>query len=117
MPTPVDPHDVRPEDSDVATGIARIEEMTTLQIHRPSHTWAGLRSFVADGDVVAGFDPLAPGFFWLAAQGGYGIQTAPAMGELAAAWVRGEPPPAHIAAAGVDAAYLHVDRLRRQSDS
>ncbi|HNW62666.1 MAG TPA: FAD-dependent oxidoreductase, partial [Piscinibacter sp.] len=58
-----------------------------------------------------------PGFFWLAAQGGYGIQTAPAMGELAAAWVRGEPTPAHIAAAGVDAAYLHVDRLRRQSAS
>ncbi|MBL0093057.1 MAG: FAD-binding oxidoreductase [Piscinibacter sp.] len=114
---PVDPHDVRPEELDIATGIARIEEMTTLQIRRPSHTWAGLRSFVADGDLVAGFDPLVPGFFWLAAQGGYGIQTAPAMGELAAAWVRGEPTPAHIAAAGVDAAYLHVDRLRRQSAS
>ena len=114
---PVDPHDVRPEELDIATGIARIEEMTTLQIRRPSHTWAGLRSFVADGDLVAGFDASAPGFFWLAAQGGYGIQTAPAMGELAAAWVRGDPTPAPIAAAGVDAAYLHVDRLRRQSDS
>jgi D-arginine dehydrogenase len=114
---PVEPQDVRPEELDIATGIARIEAMTTLQIRRPSHTWAGLRSFVADGDLVAGFDPLAPGFFWLAAQGGYGIQTAPAMGELAAAWVRGEAMPAAIAATGVDAAYLHVDRLRRQSDS
>mgnify|MGYP001023336919 CR=1 FL=1 len=101
---PVDPPDVRPEVLDSATGIARIGEMTTLQIRRPSHTWAGLRSFVADGDLVAGFDASAPGFFWLAAQGGYGIQTAPAMGELAAAWVRGDPTPAPIAAAGVDAA-------------
>lgn len=114
---PVAPHDVRPEELDIATGIARIEEMTTLQIRRPGHTWAGLRSFVPDGDLVAGFEPSAPGFFWLAAQGGYGIQTAPAMGELAAAWVRGEPVPAAIAAAGVDAAFLHVDRLRRQSSS
>ncbi len=114
---PVAPHDVRPEELDIATGIARIEAMTTLQIRRPSHTWAGLRSFVADGDLVAGFDPSAPGFFWLAAQGGYGIQTAPAMGELCAAWVRGEPTPVPIAAAGVEAAYLHVDRLRRQSES
>ncbi len=112
---PVDPHDVRPEEFDIALGIVRIEEMTTLTIRRPSHTWAGLRSFVADGDLVAGFDPLAEGFFWCAAQGGYGIQTAPAMGELCAAWVRGEPMPQPIAAQGVDAAYLHVARLRRQS--
>ncbi len=112
---PVEPHDVRPEELDIATGIAAIEAMTTMTIRRPSHTWAGLRSFVADGDLVAGLDPLAPGFFWCAAQGGYGIQTAPAMGELCAAWVRGEPTPAHIAAEGVDAAYLHVRRLRPES--
>jgi D-arginine dehydrogenase len=112
---PVEPHDVRPDELDVATGIARIEAMTTLTIRRPSHTWAGLRSFVEDGDLVAGFDPLAPGFFWCAAQGGYGIQTAPAMGELCAAWLRGEPTPARIATEGVDAAYLHVARLRPES--
>ncbi len=112
---PAEPHDVRPEELDIALGIARIEAMTTLTIRRPRHTWAGLRSFVADGDLVAGVDPLAPGFFWCAAQGGYGIQTAPAMGELCAAWIRGEPTPPHIAAQGVDAAYLHVARLRRQS--
>ena len=112
---PVEPQDVRPEELDIALGIARIEAMTTLAIRRPSHTWAGLRSFVADGDLVAGFDPLAPGFFWCAAQGGYGIQTAPAMGELCAAWLRGEPTPAHIADQGVDAAYLHVRRLRLAS--
>lgn len=112
---PVEPHDVRPEELDIALGIARIEAMTTLAIRRPSHTWAGLRSFVPDGDLVAGFDPLAEGFFWCAAQGGYGIQTAPAMGELCAAWIRGGPTPAHIVAHGVDAAYLHVARLRPES--
>ncbi|MBS0442208.1 MAG: FAD-binding oxidoreductase [Proteobacteria bacterium] len=112
---PVEPQDVRPEELDIALGIANIEAMTTLAIRRPSHTWAGLRSFVADGDLVAGFDPLAPGFFWCAAQGGYGIQTAPAMGELCAAWLRGEPTPAHIADQGVDAAHLHVRRLRPSS--
>ena len=112
---PVEPQDVRPEELDIALGIARIEEMTTLAIRRPSHTWAGLRSFVADGDLVAGFDPLGQGFFWCAAQGGYGIQTAPAMGELCGAWLRGEPTPAHIADQGVDAAYLHVRRLRLAS--
>jgi D-arginine dehydrogenase len=111
---PVPPHDVRPEELDIATGIARIEAMTTLTIRRPTHTWAGLRSFVADGDLVAGFDPAAPGFFWLAAQGGYGIQTAPAMGELCAAAIRGAAMPEPIAAAGVTWAQLDVARLRRQ---
>ncbi|RWA48446.1 hypothetical protein AU476_32660 [Cupriavidus sp. UYMSc13B] len=57
-------------------GIHQIEAVTTLSIRRPTRTWAGLRSFVADGDLVGGFDPDAEGFFWVAAQGGYGIQTS-----------------------------------------
>jgi D-arginine dehydrogenase len=114
---PVAPHDVRPEELDIATGIARIEAMTSLQIRRPTHTWAGLRSFVPDGDLVAGFEPTAPGFFWLAAQGGYGIQTAPAMGELCAATIRGDTIPAAIAVAGVERALLDVSRLRPPSRS
>jgi D-arginine dehydrogenase len=111
---PVPPHDVQPEEIDIATGIARIEAMTTLQVRRPSHTWAGLRSFVSDGDLVAGIDPFAPGFFWLAAQGGYGIQTAPAMGALCAARLLGEPMPAECGRAGVDWSHLAVDRLHRR---
>jgi D-arginine dehydrogenase len=91
---PVPPHDVMPEELDIATGIHRIEAATTLGIRRPRRTWAGLRSFVADGDLVAGFDDGAPGFFWLAAQGGYGIQTSAAMGELCAALVLQRPLPA-----------------------
>lgn len=99
------PQDVQPEELDIALGIHAIETWTTLT-PRPTHTWAGLRSFVADGDLVGGFDAQAPGFFWCAAQGGYGIQTSAAMGEACAALARGLPLPAHIADCG-----LTVDML------
>jgi D-arginine dehydrogenase len=108
---PVEPQDVQPEEIDIALAIHRIEEMTTLAIRRPTRTWAGLRSFVADGDLVAGFDAQAPGFFWVAAQGGYGIQTSPAMGEACAALARGLPLPEHIAAFGLTPAMLSPARL------
>lgn len=110
---PVAPQDVQPEELDIALAIDRIQAMTTLTIRRPLRTWAGLRSFVADGDLVGGFDPEAPGFFWLAGQGGYGIQTSPAMGEACAALARGLPVPPRIAAFGLDAAMLGPERLRR----
>ena len=109
---PVLPHDVLAEELDVALAIHRIEEATTLTIRRPSHCWAGLRSFVADGGLVGGFDGEAPGFFWLAAQGGYGIQTCAAMGEACAALARGLPLPARIADFGLSAADLSPRRLR-----
>jgi D-arginine dehydrogenase len=109
---PVPPQDVQPEELDIALAVDRIEQMTTLQIRRPARTWAGLRSFVADGDLVGGFDPDAPGFFWLAAQGGYGIQTSPAMGEACAALARGLPLPQHIAQFGLTEAMLGPGRLR-----
>ncbi len=109
---PVEPQDVQPEELDIALAIDRIEAMTTLTIRRPARAWAGLRSFVADGDLVGGFDPEAPGFFWLAGQGGYGIQTSPAMGEACAALARGLPLPARIAAFGLDEAMLGPARLR-----
>ena len=108
---PVPPQDVQPEELDIALGIHRIETHTTLQIRRPARTWAGLRSFVADGDLVGGFDAQAPGFFWVAAQGGYGIQTSAAMGQACAALVRGEPLPAAIADFGLTPAMLSPTRL------
>ena len=110
---PMPPHDVQPEDLDIATAVHRIEEMTTLTIRRPSRPWAGLRSFVPDGDLVGGFDPLAPGFFWLAAQGGYGIQTSAAMGEACAALARGQALPQRFADFGLTAAMLGPQRLTR----
>jgi D-arginine dehydrogenase len=107
---PVAPHDVQPEELDIATGIARIEAVTTLHIRRPRRTWAGLRSFVPDGDLMGGFDPQAEGFFWLAAQGGYGIQTSPAMGALCAARLLGHEPPPWVAPALPHRATLAVRR-------
>jgi D-arginine dehydrogenase len=109
---PVEPQDVQPEELDIATGMHRLTEMTTLSIRRPTHTWAGLRSFVADGDLVGGFDPLVAGFFWVAAQGGYGIQTSPAMGATCAALVRGLPLPPQVAAYGLTAGLLGPARLK-----
>ena len=108
---PVAPQDVQPEEMDIALAIYRIEEMTTLSIRRPTRAWAGLRSFVADGDLVGGFDTEVPGFFWVAAQGGYGIQTSAAMGEACAALVRGLPLPERIAGYGLNAAMLSPARL------
>ncbi|HRH86911.1 MAG TPA: FAD-dependent oxidoreductase [Rubrivivax sp.] len=108
---PVDPQDVQPEELDIALGIDRIQAHTTLQIRRPTRTWAGLRSFVADGDLVGGFDAHTPGFFWVAAQGGYGIQTSAAMGEACAALLRGEAIPARIADHGLSSAMLSPARL------
>ena len=109
---PVEPQDVQPEEIDIATAIYTIEQITTLQIRRPSRTWAGLRSFVADGDLVGGFEPQAPGFFWVAGQGGYGVMTSPAMGEACAAIARGQEMPAHLAAFGLTPALLSPGRLR-----
>ncbi|SFW56521.1 NAD(P)/FAD-dependent oxidoreductase [Luteibacter sp. UNCMF366Tsu5.1] len=109
---PTHPHDVQPEAFDIALGIHRIEEATTMTIARPVRTWAGLRSFVADGDLVGGFAPDADGFFWLAAQGGYGIQTSAAMAEACAAMIMGRALPAHLVDEGITEAMLGPARLR-----
>jgi D-arginine dehydrogenase len=108
---PVPAQDVQPEELDVAIAVDQLETCTTLAIRQVRRKWAGLRSFVADKTPVVGFAPDAPGFFWLAGQGGYGIQTAPAMGELAAALVRGLPVPADFAALGVTAQAVSAARL------
>ena len=108
---PVQPQDIQPEELDIAMGIARIGEMTNLEIRRPTRTWAGLRSFVADGGLVGGRDAQAPGFVWVAGQGGYGIQTCAAMGEACAALVRGVPVPEHIQRQGVTETALSPQRL------
>ena len=110
---PMVPHDVRPEEIDIATGIARIEEATTMTIRRPTRTWAGLRSFVPDGELVGGFDTTMPEFFWVAGQGGYGIQTAAAMGQACSTLLLGQPMSPELAALGVSAERLSPKRLRR----
>jgi D-arginine dehydrogenase len=108
--TPSPPCDAQPDEYDIAVLIDRITNATTLSIPRIHAKWAGLRSFVADKTIVAGFDPRLRGFFWLAGQGGYGIQTAPAAGRVAAALARGEPLPEDVQALGVRAGDLAPDR-------
>lgn len=107
---PSPPCDAQPEELDVATAAWRIEEATSLTVGRIRHRWAGLRTFPPDGIPVAGFDADAEGFFWLVGQGGYGIQTAPALAQLAAALIGGTALPVPLARAGVDPAALSPAR-------
>ncbi len=78
------PHDAYADDMVLAEGLARYEEMVTEPVTRMLANWAGLRTFSPDRVPVIGFDRHAPGFFWLAGQGGYGFQSAPAASQLAA---------------------------------
>jgi D-arginine dehydrogenase len=82
--TLTEPCDAQPDELDIAIAVDRLENATTLQVGRIASKWAGLRSFVQDRTPVVGYDAVQPGFFWLAALGGYGIQTAPALSRLAA---------------------------------
>jgi len=96
-----DPCDAQPEEYDVALAADRLEHYTTLRIARIAHRWAGLRTFTEDRVPKAGFAAGAPGFFWLAGQGGYGFQTAPAMAAIAEALITGGPWPKGLAELGV----------------
>jgi D-arginine dehydrogenase len=111
--TPSDPCDAWADEMDVAICIERVQEAADIPVRRITRSWAGLRSFVADRSPVIGFDAGIPGFFWLAGQGGYGVQTAPAAARTAAALARGQALPADIAAEGVSAGDLSPARLRR----
>lgn len=77
--------DAAPDELEVATAIARFEEVVDWKIERIERKWAGLRSFAPDRKPVIGRDSRNEQFFWLAGQGGFGIQTAPAVARLAAA--------------------------------
>jgi len=98
--TPVQPHDVAPEELDVAIAIDRFEHVVDWRVVRRERAWAGLRSFAPDRLPVYGFDGEAPDFFWFAGQGGFGIQTAPAAAMLAAAVLLGGALPEAVA--GID---------------
>ena len=112
--TPSAPCDAQPEEMDIAIAVDRIETATTLQIRRIKNKWAGLRSFVADKNLVVGYDDAIPGFFWLAGQGGYGIQTGAAAGRLATSLALGRGLPADIAELGVTETALSPRRLTLQ---
>lgn len=86
------PHDVQPEEIDVATGIDRMQRALAIEVRRVEHSWAGLRTFTPDGSLAFGWDHGQNGFFWCVGQGGYGIQTSPAAGRLGADLILGHSP-------------------------
>jgi len=86
---PSDPCDAQPDEYEVALAAHRVEERTTVRVERIQSRWAGLRTFAPDRHLVAGFDPRAQGFFWLAGQGGFGLQTSPVMARLVESLIAG----------------------------
>jgi len=111
-----EPCDAQADEFDIATAVDRLERATTLQVNRISHRWAGLRSFVDDKSPVLGYDELQPGFFWLAALGGYGIQTAPALSQIAAALALGHEIDERLLAFDIDPAQMSPARLLQRSE-
>jgi D-arginine dehydrogenase len=100
------PHDVQPDEIDVAIAIDRMQAVLDIEVRRVERSWAGLRTFTPDGSPAFGWDPVEPKFFWCVGQGGYGIQTSPAAGRFVADLVSGRDP-------GQAAAILHRTDPRR----
>lgn len=109
--TPVDPHDAFADDMTLAEGIDRFQQAVDYEVTRVERTWGGLRSFAPDGNPVVGYDDKDDGFFWLIGQGGYGIQSSPALSRLAAALVTREAPPADIMDEGLVLAKISPKRF------
>lgn len=108
---PSEPVDAQPEEYDIALAAWRVEEGTTMPVRHIEHKWAGLRSFAPDNLPVAGFAPDAPGFFWLAGQGGFGLQTSPAMAMVAEVLLFGLKWPEELIAQRVEPEAFAPDRL------
>jgi D-arginine dehydrogenase len=96
---PTDPSDAQPDEYEIALAAHRIEERTTMKVGRIHSRWAGLRTFAPDRHPVVGFDQQAEGFFWLAGQGGYGLQTSPAMAQIVESLIAATPWPLEAATA------------------
>lgn len=112
--TPMQPCDVHPEDVDVAAAIDRIQRCASLPVTHIERKWAGLRSFVSDGCPVVGYDPQAVGFFWIAGQGGYGIETSAAIGRLSASLAATGVVPRDLADLGVHAETVSPARFAQR---
>lgn len=105
---PEQPCDVQPDEMDIALCVDRIEQAFDFEVQRIESSWAGLRSFVPDKSPVAGFSQQVEGFYWLAGQGGYGIQSSPALSDYAAAEVLGKATPQYILDEGLAPAFLKI---------
>lgn len=112
---PVDAQDIRPDEWEIALLADWLQRETRLTIRRIGHSWAGLRSFVADDDPVVGYDDCVPDFFWLAAQGGYGIMMAPMLAKAATAILLNRDLPDDLNQQGMAAGDMCVSRLLSRS--
>lgn len=108
---PTRPGDAYPEELDIAIAVDRVQQALDIEVTRVSHSWAGLRTFSTDREPVIGFDSQVESFFWCAGQGGYGIQTSPAMGRVVAALVRHENLPADVVREGLTAEAISPRRF------
>jgi D-arginine dehydrogenase len=109
--TPDKPGDAQPDDLDIAVAVERVQMALDINVQRVRHSWAGLRTFAPDRAPVVGFDPRTTGFFWCAGQGGYGIQSAPALARTAAALAKRASIPADVAEQGLKAEDLSPGRF------
>ena len=110
--TPVAPHDAYADEYDIAVAADRLQTATTIEVSRVRRSWAGLRTFAPDRTIVAGPDPDVAGLFWSVGQGGYGVQTAPALGRFVAMSILNAGPPSEMDAFGLDPAALSPSRFR-----
>lgn len=110
--TESEPCDAQPEELDIAIAIDRIQKLADIPVRRVVRAWAGLRTFAPDRSPVVGYDSVAPDFFWLAGQGGFGIQTAPALGRAAASLLRDWKLPPDLSAMGLTEQSLSPARFR-----
>ena len=109
--TPSEPCDAKPLEEDIALAIERINTATTLNIRSVNSSWAGLRTFTTDRSMVIGPDPDEPSFIWCVGQGGTGIQTSPAAGQLTAELAISGKPSESLANLNLEG--LLPNRLRR----
>jgi D-arginine dehydrogenase len=108
---PSEPMDAQPDEYEVALAAWRMEERTIVKVEQIHSRWAGLRTFTRDHHPAVGFADDAGGFFWLAGQGGFGLQTSPAMAAIVESQIAGTPWPV----ADVAREALLPDRFLRQS--
>jgi D-arginine dehydrogenase len=82
---PMAPQDAHADERQIAEAFERLGRVAPALVPRHvRRAWAGLRTFTPDRVPVVGEDPTRPGFFWLAGQGGCGIETSPILGRIAA---------------------------------
>ena len=108
--------DAQPEELDIAYAVDFAQKALNLDVKQVRHSWAGLRTFARDRTPVIGFDPCADGFFWLAGQGGHGIQIAPAAARLAASLIFKHQVPLDLEEAGFKREFVAPDRLSSRSE-